>query len=144
MTTDILSVLIGTIAIVVTIALYVFGARRERNKEHDESLKKFRSAFNEVIAELSSGDKDVHYIMAREKLKCDAAIVEFRAQLSDEHRRSFDVVCDNFRQIRNANAPAILQFMESEAKGQPQEDGDASRKKLLDAINDVIDFAKPH
>jgi hypothetical protein len=128
--------LVGIIltAIVIPFIAYLWKAWAEsRRRKRDAILKaneRFRSAFLQSMAELSSPQSDIYSIISRSLVPHEAAILEFREILSSGERRKFDKAVNRYKALRDSSV--------STTRNDP-----SVGSKLLASMEELRRFAPP-
>ena len=123
----------------VAIFLFILAGRRERRKEVREAAARFRFVFDETLSQLSTGI-DAHAALTKVAARHDAAISEYRNFVSAGTRDAFDSAATAYRRSRDALQPAMLEFMRSQASGQPIDQSAAGN--VATAMLALLSFAR--
>jgi hypothetical protein len=95
------------------------------------------------MAELISTPKDIQCIMSRSRAHHEAAILEFRRLLPKRKLVTSDQAANKQRALCDSTAPAMLQYYQHEATGQPTRDDRSAREELLAAFEKLLNLAPP-
>jgi hypothetical protein len=138
-----IGVAIALAGIIATVVIAVLSRKWDRTKSFNKACLKFRSSFSETRAELSSCEKDLHYVMSKSKANQDASIIEFRIHIPKRKHLAFDKMVSKLQDLRSQLLPAITQYYQAKATGQALKDQRPLCKRLLESIDNVLSFANP-